>query len=231
VTTVGTGTGESARLRRKLEFVVPVLFDAGRRLIEHPRIHELYPEYLIASHGVIRASVPLMRAALERARQNAASDPVAAGLASYLEAHADEELDHDEWLLGDLALLGCSPEAVLGRPPSPTVASLVGAQYYWIRHYHPVAVLGYILLLEGYPITGAEIEELRARTGYLPAAFRTLAEHGELDPAHGAELDALIDRLPLTVEQRDVVALNALSSVELMTRAVDEIVERATPPA
>ena len=32
-----------------------------------------------------------------------------------------------------------------------TAAALVGAQYYWIRHVHPVALLGYVMLLEGYP--------------------------------------------------------------------------------
>jgi len=221
---------ESARLRRKLEVVLPALFAAGRRLFRHAKTRELYPEYLFTSHAIIRASVPLMEAGRDACRR-LEGDRVAEQVGRYLTDHIPEELGHDEWLLGDLALLGYSREAVLDRPPSPTVASLVGAQYYWISHYHPVALLGYILLLEGYPITGAEIEELKARTGYPPAAFRTLAEHGELDPAHGAELDALIDRLPLNAEQRDALALNALSSVELMTRAVDEIFERATLPA
>lgn len=221
---------ESALLRRKIEVVLPVLFAAGRRLFRHARIRELYPEYLFTSHAIIRASVPLMEAGRDACRR-LDGDEVAEQVGEYLADHIPEETDHDEWLLGDLAALGYRREAVMARPPSPPVASLVGAQYYWIRHYHPVAVLGYILLLEGYPITGAEIDELRARTGYPPAAFRTLAEHGELDPAHGAELDALVDRLPLSGEQREAMTLNALSSVELMTQAIEEIIERATPLA
>ena len=51
------------------------------------------------------------------------------------------------------------------RPPSPTVAALVGAQYYWIEHVHPVGLLGYVLLLEGWPPTPETVEELRRRTG------------------------------------------------------------------
>ena len=47
-------------LRRKLRLVVPPLADAGARLIAHPRVRDLYPEYLFTSHCVIRASVPLI---------------------------------------------------------------------------------------------------------------------------------------------------------------------------
>jgi hypothetical protein len=227
VSTVGTGAGESARLRRKLEVVVPVLFDAGRRLIEHPRIRDLYPEYLIASHGVIRASVPLMRTALERARTSAAGDPVAAGLASYLEAHVDEELDHDEWLLEDLEVLGRDRGEVLARPPSAAVAALVGAPYYWILHYHPAAVLGYIALLEGYPPTLAEVDRLMERTGYGREAFRTLIRHAELDPLHRDDLDEARDRLPLTREQSTVIAMTALHSVDAFTQLLEELLEQA----
>jgi hypothetical protein len=229
VSTVGTGAGESARLRRKLEVVVPVLFDAGRRLIEHPRIRDLYPEYLIASHGVIRASVPLMRTALERARTSAAGDPVAAGLASYLEAHVDEELDHDEWLLEDLEVLGRDRGEVLARPPSAAVAALVGAPYYWILHYHPAAVLGYIALLEGYPPTLTEVDRLMERTGYGREAFRTLIRHAELDPLHRDDLDEALDRLPLTREQSTVIAMTALHSVDAFTQLLEELVEQAPP--
>ena len=37
--------------------------------------------------------------------------------------------------------------------PPPSVAGLVGSQYYWILHHHPVAFLGYVALMEGYPPT------------------------------------------------------------------------------
>jgi hypothetical protein len=227
VNTAGVASGESARLRRKLELVVPVLFSAGRRLVEHPRIPDLYPEYLVASHGVIRASVPLMRTALERARTTAARDPVAAGLAAYLEAHAEEELDHDEWLLEDLEFLGRDRDEILARPPSAAVAALVGAPYYWVLHYHPVAVLGYIALLEGYPPTLAEVDQLMAGTGYGREAFRTLIRHAELDPLHRDDLDEALDRLPLEPEHSTVIALTALHSVDAFTRLIEELVEQA----
>ena len=80
---------------------------------------------------------------------------------------------------------------------------------------HPVALLGWIALLEGYPPETATIDRMAARTGYPPSAFRTLREHAELDIAHGDELFAVIDRLPLTEEQATIIGLNAMSSVQL----------------
>jgi Iron-containing redox enzyme len=210
-------------LRRKILLVIPALVSAGDRLVAHPRVRDLYPEYLFASHCVIRASVPLMEAARERAAAAADSDEVCALIAPYLAEHVEEERDHDAWLLGDLELLGHSRAAVLARPPTPTVAALVGAQYYWVLHYHPVALMGYIGVLEGFPPSMALIDELRAGTGYEPGAFRTMVAHAELDPEHGDELFALVDRLPLTPEQAAVVGLSAMHTVHMYARALEEI--------
>jgi hypothetical protein len=217
---------ESRLLRSKLELVLPTLLVAGRRLLGHQRVRELYPEYLFMSHGVSRASVPLMPRASERARA-LQGDEVAAILAAYFESHIEEERGHDEWLLDDLATLGVGPDAVLARPPSAAVAALVGAQYYWIEHYHPVALLGYVALLEGYPPVASEIDDLRRKTGYDQHAFRTLSLHGELDPTHGEELDVVLDSLVLSDPQRAVLGMSAIVSVFGMTAAVDEVVAKA----
>lgn len=227
MSSTGVSTGESARLRAKLELALPLLVDTGRRLWRHPRIRDLYPEYLVASHGVIRASVPLMETALERARAAAPRDPAAAGLAAYLEHHVEEERGHDDWLLEDLQVLGRSREQVLSRPPSASVAALVGAQYYWIEHYHPVALLGYIGLLEGYPPTIADVGELMAQTGHEREAFRTLIRHAELDPLHREDFDEALDGLPLTPEQSAAVGLSALHSVNAYTRVLEDVIEAA----
>jgi hypothetical protein len=221
---------ESRLLRDKLQLVLPALLGAGRRLFAHPRIPELYPEYLFMSHAVIRASVPLMEAACRRA-QALRDDAVADLVAEYFAAHIEEERGHDDWLLEDLAAIGVPPEETLTRPPSPTVAAFVGSQYYWIEHYHPVGLLGYVALLEGYPPIASDIESLRRRTSYGPEAFRTLSLHAELDPRHGEELDAVIDSLPLTPRQRTVLGLSAISSVQQMTKAVQEVLERPLAPA
>jgi pyrroloquinoline quinone (PQQ) biosynthesis protein C len=209
-----------------LELVLPAVFSASDRLVRHERVRELYPRYLVLSHGIIRASVPLMAAARDQARELRA-DPVAARVADYCERHIDEELGHDDWLLEDLAALGVDPDAVRSSPPSPTVAALVGAQYYWIHHVHPVGLLGYVLLLEGWPPTPRTVDELRRRTGYGPAAFRTLLAHADLDPSHGEELDAVLDALPLRAEHRQLLGVSALSSAGGLAAAVEELLAAA----
>ena len=211
---------ESRRLRAKLELVLPAVSGVAGRLCSHPDVRELYPTYLALSHGIIRASVPLMEAARRRGR-SLPGDPVAAAVADYLDGHVDEERGHDDWLLDDLALLGVDPEEVVRRPPPAAVAALVGSQYYWVEHVHPVALLGYMLLLEGYPPSAATVDELRRATGHPAAAFRTLLAHADLDPHHGAELDAVLDRLPLTAEQRALLGVSALTSAALLTDALD----------
>lgn len=218
-------SGASARLRRKIDLLRPSLVAASTRLITHPRIADLFVEHLVTTQLIIRATVPLMEATISTARTMANSDPVAAGVARYLEKHVEEERDHDEWLLDDLEVLGVDRAAVLGRLPSATVASLVGSHYYWVFHHHPVALLGYSAFMEGSPPSASLIERLIELTGHPPEAFRTLAKHGELDPHHRDELYGTIDSLPLTPQQEMAIGLAALSTGELLKRSIDEVVE------
>jgi heme oxygenase-like protein len=208
----------SVRFRRKLELVIGPYSEACTRLVDDPRLRELWPEYLVVQHQIIRATVPLTRAALDRARE--LDEPE---LAAYLELHVDEELGHDDTLLDDLALLGRPREAVLERMPSPAVATLVGAQYYWILHHHPVAFLGYVGVMEGYPPTDELVALLVERTGFPHEAFRTFSEHGELDPGHRAHLDRMLDTLPLTDRHEQVIAASAIATVALATAALEEV--------
>jgi Iron-containing redox enzyme len=223
---IAVSAGASRRLHAKIELVMAPLAVVSARIMSHPRIRDAYSEFLITLHGVIRGSVPLMRSALQRAKEMS-SDPVADGLAVYLERHIHEELGHDVWVLEDLGVLGVNSTSVLARVPSPAVACLVGAQYYWALHYHPVAVLGYLAVAEGYPPAPRLIEQLQKRTGFPPAAFRTLQEHADLDPGHGDELDQLIDSLPLSSEQEELLGLSSMSSVEFMARCIEDVCDAA----
>jgi hypothetical protein len=192
-------------------------------MVDHPRLPDIWTEFLITQHAIVRATVPLTEIAAERARALGDSDPAAPALARYLEAHVDEELGHDDSLLDDLELLGVDRATVLGRMPSPAVASLVGSQYYWILHHHPIAFLGFVALMEGDPPTPRLIETLVARTGFPRASFRTLDEHGELDPDHRATLDRTLDSLPLTAEHESILGISALHSATLLPRTIEEL--------
>ncbi|HKD32127.1 MAG TPA: iron-containing redox enzyme family protein [Gaiellaceae bacterium] len=211
----------SARIRQELAVAVEPLTTACTALVEDRHLRELWPEYLVLQHQIIRATVPLTETALVRART--LGDGLRAPLAAYLEEHVGEELHHDDGLLADLESLGLPCAEVLARMPSASVAALVGAQYYWIHHHHPVAFLGYVALMEGYPPTPELIETLAARTGYPPEAFRTFDQHAELDPGHKDHLDRTLDALPLTEEHETMIATSAAATAVLAARAISEI--------
>jgi hypothetical protein len=216
----------SQRLRLKLKLAMPELGLAGHAIHSHPRLAEILPDYLYMTHCIIRASVPLMRVAATRSGELAASDPVAAAIAEYFPKHIREEMHHDDWLLEDLEVLGFEPAEMLKRPPSPSVAAMVGSQYYWIHHCHPVALLGYIAVMEGYPPTIEQVDDLVARTGFPRAAFRTMLRHAQLDPHHCEDLDRLLDSLPLTSQQVSMIGVSGLQTVHLGSAAVREVVSR-----
>lgn len=216
----------SVLLHRKIELVSAPFVAASKEFITHPRIARLYPEYLITLHCIVRSSVPVMEAALGQATRLADTDPASASLTTYLKRHIDEERNHDQWLLDDLEALGVSRSTVMARLPSLSVACLVGSQYYWVLHRHPVALLGYLAFAEGYPSAPTLIEELVARTGHPREAFRTLIEHAHLDDSsHGDELDEVIDSLLLTPDLEALLGLSAISTVCLMARCLDEVLE------
>lgn len=219
-------TASSSVLRRKIALALPPLVAAQRRLDQHPDPAAAWLAFLGVGYGSIRASVPLLETARDRARDLSPTDPLAAGLVDYLREHAEEELGHDEWLLQDLQSVGVASAELLSRPPSDAVAALVGAQYYWVLHYHPVCVLGYLMVIEGNPPDRRRLQDLRSRSGLPASAFRTMLEHADLDIGHAAELADLLDRLPLSPNHNEALGLSAISTVAGLTRILNEVGDR-----
>src|SRR5437763_7153492 len=114
-------TASSSVLRRKIALALPPLVAAQRRLDQHPDPAAAWIAFLRVLYGSIRASLPLLQTAQQRARELSATDPVAAGLVDYLRRHAEDERGHDEWLLQDLQSVGVDPADLLSRPPSRAV--------------------------------------------------------------------------------------------------------------
>jgi pyrroloquinoline quinone (PQQ) biosynthesis protein C len=218
-----SGITEADRLRLKLELVTPELAGATIRLVDDPRVAQLYVDYLVACHGILRATIPLMQTAHREALSR--QDEASRELAVYLEKHIEEEVGEDEWLLQDLEVLGVERSQVLSHVPSANVACLIGAQYYWVLHAHPIAILGFLAALEREPPSREFIDELIARTGHEATAFRTLIAHADRDLDHRDELDELLDRLRLTSEQWLLVSISALNSVHSLACVLDELVE------
>jgi hypothetical protein len=207
----------------KLDFAYPALRASSERIWSSPLLRELYPVYLSTMHGIVRTPVALMEAALGRARELAPDDDVAAGLVPYLAHHAPEEKGHDRWLLEDIEALGGDPLEPLRRVPSAHVAAFAGAQYYWLYHHHPVALLGHMAVIEGYPPQVGFSERLRELTGYPAEAFRAIRRHEHLDIRHRQELYEAIDSLPLQREHETMMAISAFHTVRAAIDVFEEI--------
>ena len=169
-----------------------------------------FKDYLLDTYSIIQSSVPLMQAAYDNCINSQEETSLKAELRKYYKKHIQEEMHHDEWLLDDLESIGIPRRESLLRKPSQAVAELVGSQYYWIYHWHPVCLLGYISFLEGDPPKKEFILQLQKVTGYPDTAFRTLLKHSDVDIHHREELDKVLEVLPLTPKHEEWITANAL---------------------
>jgi hypothetical protein len=214
----------SQRLRETISLVRGPLTSLIREVWFHPRLGELYPEFLFAMYGVTASSAPAMLTAAERCSSMTEDDPLAAWLRDYYLEHAGEEKGHEQWLESDLASLGVSRAQIHARLPYPSVAALVGSQYYWMLHVHPIAYLGYIAVLEA-PALMEFLQEVSQRTGIPLSSMSGHVLHATLDPGHVAEFDATLDLLPLTQQHQDLITVSAIATVAHLERVFFDILE------
>jgi hypothetical protein len=137
---------------------------------------------LIFVHQVIVASERLLEEAVK----------VSTGtLRDYYVAHLEEERGHEKWLAADLASAGINIAAI---PRIQQAVELAGSQYYFLNHVGPHALLGYMLVLEGFPLPRSTIELLEKLHG--KSLLRTLVYHSEHDVDHSHDLFAAIGAHP-----------------------------------
>ncbi|HUY82630.1 MAG TPA: iron-containing redox enzyme family protein [Acidobacteriaceae bacterium] len=206
------------------------LFAATHMFWNHPELPRLFPEFLMQIFCVMRSGLILMPAARNCALA-LPDDPVASRLASYLEIHIEEEKDHDLWLLDDICTLGYQKRDVLEASPCTATVNLIGAQYFWMHHIHPVAVMGYLILMEGYAPLPAQLQQIQAKSGAPATAFRCLKRHADDDPAHLADLNHTLDTMQLTPEQARAVGMCAFAAIENTSALFEELVARNTASA
>ncbi len=215
----------SRRLQAKLDLVMPAVLARTRRLWDHPAVRDVYVEWLRDVHGMVRATVPLLLTAVDECLRR--TDDVTPRLSAYLARHLREEHGHDGWVAEDYAACGGDVADLETMLPGCPVASLVGSQYYWIRHAHPVALLGHIAVLEGYPPSPDLATRLAGRTGLPEAAFGALARHATLDVRHRDELLRTLDALPLRPRDEALIGMSALHTAGLLPAVIDGVLDRA----
>jgi pyrroloquinoline quinone (PQQ) biosynthesis protein C len=213
-------------LRGRMDITCGGLHSTFRRFWSDPDVGRRLPAFFILLHQIVRATLPLLHRCHAVAGERAAADALCRELLPYLSRHAEEERHHDEWLLQDLESAGIPRAEVAALVPSPAVASLVGAQYYWIQHHHPVALLGYMRILEGNPPSSSHIDRLEQVSGLPAAAFRTYRLHGRLDPHHREEMDGFLDSLPLSRTEGELVWVSAAHTARALAQCIDQISRR-----
>jgi hypothetical protein len=155
-------------------------------------------EHLAFWFQVIIASEPLLEESIAILEE----DGWEGELKAFYRKHLDDERNHATWLREDL---GDYPVNLhFGA------AQLAGMAYYLIRHVHPVALMGYMLALEGKPIPMEYVEAVEAAHG--KQAGRTLRIHAEEDAGHYAELKAF----PVPPEWAPLVENTRVQTLQLI---------------
>lgn len=205
-------------LRAVVDLVRPDLSRAARLMWSAEPALERYRQWLSVAHDLVCATAPLLaEAAAESLRRGEHA------LAAYYAAQLTDETGHEEWLREDFAAAGGDPAQWTERVPAPAAARLAGAQYYWLRHAHPVALIGHIAVLEWHPPRAELAAELARRTGLPSDAFRTIARHAELDGEHGRRLDELLGALALRPAQHQLITTSAITSAEGLVALMTDI--------
>jgi pyrroloquinoline quinone (PQQ) biosynthesis protein C len=211
-------------VRTKISLFSAGLNKAAYEFWTHPEFSVVYRDYLFQSHSIIRASVPLMQATLDVCRAAPhSSDAVLMKFGDYLGRHIAEERGHDEWILDDAEAMGIDRRLLLERVPKESAMRMVGSQYYWIHHYHPAAMLGYIAVMEGNPPRTDFIEEVAQRNRLPLEAFSSFLLHAKVDPKHRADLDSLLDTMPLSESEHGLIGLSALQTTQYLKSVLAEV--------
>jgi len=114
-------------------------------------------------------------------------------LQKYLIKHIIEERGHVKWLDEDLTSVGVD---VTKAPLVAGLVEIVGAQYYHILHGDPSTILGYLLVMEAFPMDLDFIERLEEVHG--EKVLRTIKHHAIHDREHRLDLFNIIDKVENT---------------------------------
>ena len=203
----------SERLEFRLSLARPALQLAAAQMWDCAPPRLIYPAYLQTMHMVVRSAVPLLEAAAKAASE-LRNDPLGSILATYFSHHANEERGHDGWIISDIKATDAKIDDPRGCFPPPCVAEMVGTQYYWIRHFHPVTLIGHVAAMETLPPPPGFAEFLQGATNFPSNAFTAIRRHAILDVAHASDLYQLIDQMPLSASHEAAISASALHTIE-----------------
>jgi heme oxygenase len=182
-----------------------------------------YKRYLANAHWYAQFSPVVMALGASRC---SASHPA---LSAYLLHHAADEQGHDAWALADLADLGVPRDEALALRPVPACAAMVGYVHFLAGHANPVALFGWMYVLEAVgndlgTIVGKQLASgIGGGGGGGKGPVRFVAGHGIADTDHTAELAEQIAAHVKTPADRADVVEAATVVADLYLRMFREI--------
>lgn len=221
-TAVSVPPGE--RLSAKLRLAGSPIAGRLSKFWDHPEFKRLYPELLRELFVVSRGGIPMMEAVRDQARRQ--GDPISLRVADYLDKHVVEERGHCEWVLDDLAALGFDRDEESGRPLSVHAASLLGCAYTWSFEVHPAAIMGFLAVFEGDPMTVPFLESVIERHGMPREAFGFYLDHARIDPQHSADIFSIINAIGEVAEVQRAISLCALHTLHLTGEILGSVFHR-----
>lgn len=210
------------RIQQSTNFIRLKSFSSNNKFRTHPDLKQLCIHMIHMNHSVARATIPLMEEVI-RCAEKLPNDPTSIPLIDYMKKHIIEETNHDEWYVRDLIRLGMSREQVFTQIPSPNIAAMVGSLYYWIKHHHPIAFLGYMGSIETNHPTEEYVNGLIKDSGLPAEGFETIMEHAKIDIHHSKEIIALINKLPLTEAHFSIIEMSAFQTYRYMALMMEDI--------
>ena len=160
-----------------------------------------YVAFLTEAYHHVRHTVPLLQAC--QAALPAHHD----WLRSPLDEYVGEEQGHDEWILDDIRACGADAEAVRYGQPGHATEVMVAYAYDLIARRNPLGFFGMVHVLEGTSVNLASLaaDRIQQPLGLPDSAFSYLRSHGELDKAHTAGFELLMDHIDDPQDQADII--------------------------
>lgn len=165
--------------------------------------------------GILISNLAFMHQVIvssERLLEEAANESIGELKAYYL-VHLEEERQHQKWLADDLLSYGVDVKTL---PLMRKAAEMAGSQYYLIKHVHPSCLLGYMAVLEGFPMPLDMVDSLEVLHG--KKLIRTLRFHAEHDLEHRKEVFRMID-----IEARPEILSNAAQTAIYLNEFAQEL--------
>jgi len=210
---------KATELARSNFLATPMLMSAANGNIDH----KLYTTYLEQTYHHVKHTCPLLAAALAQCTNQ---DAV---LREALIEYIDEEKNHEEWILNDIAHI--DPQANLGQIRTEAggiaVESMVAYMYYLIEHKSPYTMLGMVYVLEG---TSTDLASIAAGSISKTLGiknhkgFSYLRSHGAVDVEHIKFYQNLVN----TIDDDEIILLiiKAANSIyKLWSNVFLEVVE------